>query len=70
MENKILAKCNTRCNCLTKTWDPVCGDNGIAYMSACLAGCEKSVGTGINMVNIFSVLEANVLFTALICAMI
>ncbi|KAK7795560.1 hypothetical protein U0070_015579, partial [Myodes glareolus] len=48
VEKKILANCNTRCNCLTKTWDPVCGDNGIAYMSACLAGCEKSVGTGIN----------------------
>ncbi|XP_049991262.1 LOW QUALITY PROTEIN: solute carrier organic anion transporter family member 1A5-like [Alexandromys fortis] len=50
VENKILANCNTRCNCLTKMWDPVCGDNGIAYMSACCAGCEKSVGTGINMV--------------------
>ncbi|XP_013208254.1 solute carrier organic anion transporter family member 1A5-like [Microtus ochrogaster] len=50
VENKFLAKCNTMCNCLTNTWDPVCGDNGIAYMSACLAGCEKSVGTGINMV--------------------
>ncbi|KAK7833975.1 hypothetical protein U0070_004956, partial [Myodes glareolus] len=50
VEKKILANCNTRCNCLTNTWDPVCGDNGIAYMSPCLAGCEKSVGTGINMV--------------------
>ncbi|XP_051011496.1 solute carrier organic anion transporter family member 1A5-like [Acomys russatus] len=49
VENKVLADCNTRCSCLTKTWDPVCGDNGIAYISACLAGCEKSVGTGINM---------------------
>ncbi|XP_060239408.1 solute carrier organic anion transporter family member 1A5-like [Meriones unguiculatus] len=50
VENMVLADCNTRCSCLTKTWDPVCGDNGLAYMSACLAGCEKSVGTGINMV--------------------
>ncbi|XP_051011488.1 solute carrier organic anion transporter family member 1A5-like [Acomys russatus] len=50
VESKALADCNTRCSCLTKTWDPVCGDNGIAYMSACLAGCEKSAGTGINMV--------------------
>nr|XP_048288522.1 solute carrier organic anion transporter family member 1A5-like isoform X1 [Myodes glareolus] len=49
-DHKVLADCNTRCNCLTKTWDPVCGDNGLSYMSACLAGCEKSVGTGINMV--------------------
>ncbi|XP_055466180.1 solute carrier organic anion transporter family member 1A5-like isoform X2 [Psammomys obesus] len=50
VENPVLADCNTRCSCLTKTWDPVCGDNGLVYMSACLAGCEKSVGTGINMV--------------------
>ncbi|XP_055461622.1 solute carrier organic anion transporter family member 1A5-like [Psammomys obesus] len=50
VENEVLTDCNTRCSCLTKTWDPVCGDNGLAYMSACLAGCETSVGTGINMV--------------------
>ncbi|XP_028613420.1 solute carrier organic anion transporter family member 1A6-like [Grammomys surdaster] len=50
MENKFLADCNTRCDCLTKSWDPVCGDNGLAYMSPCLAGCEKSVGKGIKMV--------------------
>lgn len=50
VENKVLADCNTRCSCLTNTWDPVCGDNGLSYMSACLAGCEKSVGTGTNMV--------------------
>ncbi|KAL1775626.1 solute carrier organic anion transporter family member 1A5 isoform X1 [Sigmodon hispidus] len=50
MENKVLADCNIRCSCINKTWDPVCGDNGVAYMSACLAGCEQSVGTGINMV--------------------
>ncbi|XP_031236902.1 solute carrier organic anion transporter family member 1A4-like [Mastomys coucha] len=50
VENEVLADCNTRCSCLTNTWDPVCGDNGLAYMSACLAGCEKSVGTGIKMV--------------------
>ncbi|XP_034368542.1 solute carrier organic anion transporter family member 1A5 isoform X1 [Arvicanthis niloticus] len=49
-ENKVLADCNTRCSCVTNTWDPVCGDNGLAYMSACLAGCEKSVGTGTHMV--------------------
>ncbi|GAB1291407.1 Solute carrier organic anion transporter family member [Apodemus speciosus] len=50
VENKVLADCNTRCGCLMNTWDPVCGDNGLSYMSACLAGCEKSVGTGTHMV--------------------
>ncbi|XP_010987134.1 solute carrier organic anion transporter family member 1A2 [Camelus dromedarius] len=45
----ILADCNMNCNCPTKIWDPVCGNNGLSYMSACLAGCETSSGTGINM---------------------
>ncbi|XP_019593751.2 solute carrier organic anion transporter family member 1A2 isoform X1 [Rhinolophus sinicus] len=48
--NAILADCNMDCNCPIKTWDPVCGSNGLSYMSACLAGCETFVGTGINMV--------------------
>ncbi|KAM5262912.1 solute carrier organic anion transporter family member 1A2 [Ctenodactylus gundi] len=50
MGNTVLADCNKACSCPTKTWDPVCGDNGLSYMSACLAGCEASVGTGLNMV--------------------
>lgn len=50
VENKVLADCNRGCSCSTNSWDPVCGDNGLAYMSACLAGCKKSVGTGTNMV--------------------
>ncbi|XP_023379857.1 solute carrier organic anion transporter family member 1A2 [Pteropus vampyrus] len=48
--NAILADCNMDCNCPTKIWDPVCGSNSLSYMSACLAGCETFVGTGINMV--------------------
>ncbi|XP_010614058.1 solute carrier organic anion transporter family member 1A2 isoform X3 [Fukomys damarensis] len=48
--NKVIADCNKVCNCPTKIWDPVCGDNGLSYMSACLAGCETSVGTGLSMV--------------------
>ncbi|KAM5333580.1 solute carrier organic anion transporter family member 1A2 isoform 1-T3 [Glossophaga mutica] len=48
--NAILADCNSDCNCPTKTWDPVCGSNGLSYMSACLAGCETFVGTGLKMV--------------------
>ncbi|KAI5158776.1 solute carrier organic anion transporter family member 1A2 [Manis pentadactyla] len=49
-ENAILADCNMDCNCPTNIWDPVCGNNGLSYMSACLAGCDSSVGLGINMV--------------------
>ncbi|XP_062051502.1 solute carrier organic anion transporter family member 1A2 [Lepus europaeus] len=48
--NNIFADCNKDCNCPATIWDPVCGDNGLSYMSACLAGCESSIGTGINMV--------------------
>ncbi|XP_003470492.2 solute carrier organic anion transporter family member 1A2 [Cavia porcellus] len=47
---EVLADCNKLCNCPTKIWDPVCGDNGLSYMSACLAGCETSAGTGLGMV--------------------
>ncbi|XP_054447343.1 solute carrier organic anion transporter family member 1A2 isoform X2 [Pteronotus mesoamericanus] len=48
--NVILADCNMDCNCQTNIWDPVCGSNGLSYMSACLAGCETFVGTGLKMV--------------------
>ncbi|XP_058298888.1 solute carrier organic anion transporter family member 1A2 isoform X3 [Hylobates moloch] len=50
MENNIFADCNVDCNCPSKIWDPVCGNNGLSYLSACLAGCETSIGMGINMV--------------------
>ncbi|KAM5252979.1 solute carrier organic anion transporter family member 1A2 isoform 2-T7 [Hipposideros larvatus] len=50
VENAILADCNMNCNCPTKIWDPVCGSNGLSYLSACLAGCETFIGTGIKMV--------------------
>ncbi|XP_020666992.3 solute carrier organic anion transporter family member 1A2 isoform X1 [Pogona vitticeps] len=46
VETTLYTDCNRGCNCSTKLWDPVCGDNGIAYVSACLAGCEVSNGTG------------------------
>ncbi|NWJ03914.1 SO1A2 protein, partial [Crypturellus undulatus] len=49
-ENTLLAGCNSDCNCTLKVWDPVCGDNGITYVSPCLAGCKASTGTGKHVV--------------------
>ncbi|NWU80659.1 SO1B1 protein, partial [Onychorhynchus coronatus] len=49
-KNIYMASCNADCTCNLDQWDPVCGDNGITYMTACLAGCKSSTGTGKNMV--------------------
>ncbi|XP_060101801.1 solute carrier organic anion transporter family member 1A2-like isoform X2 [Heteronotia binoei] len=49
-ETSLFAECNSHCGCSTKVWDPVCGENGIAYVSACLAGCDVVNGTGRNTV--------------------
>uniref|UniRef100_A0A7M4FYN1 Solute carrier organic anion transporter family member n=1 Tax=Crocodylus porosus TaxID=8502 RepID=A0A7M4FYN1_CROPO len=46
----LIASCNSDCNCMLNQWDPVCGDNGITYMTACFAGCKSSTGSGKNMV--------------------
>ncbi|XP_048865516.1 solute carrier organic anion transporter family member 1C1-like [Brienomyrus brachyistius] len=42
--------CNSACLCSGKDWDPVCGENGITYISPCLAGCRLSSGSGKNTV--------------------
>uniref|UniRef100_A0A8C4VWL8 Solute carrier organic anion transporter family member n=1 Tax=Gopherus evgoodei TaxID=1825980 RepID=A0A8C4VWL8_9SAUR len=46
----LSSSCNSDCSCVLNQWDPVCGDNGITYMTACFAGCKSSIGTGKNMV--------------------
>ncbi|KAM4747523.1 solute carrier organic anion transporter family member 1C1-like [Rhinophrynus dorsalis] len=46
----LYSECNSDCKCSSKHWDPVCGDNQITYMSACLAGCKSSQGSGKNIV--------------------
>ncbi|XP_044534084.1 solute carrier organic anion transporter family member 1B3-like [Gracilinanus agilis] len=42
--------CNSDCNCDANLWDPVCGDNGLTYITPCLAGCKSSVGHGKDLV--------------------
>ncbi|KAM9311392.1 solute carrier organic anion transporter family member 1A6-like [Gastrophryne carolinensis] len=46
----FLSSCNMDCQCSSGQWDPVCGDNKVTYMSACLAGCKASSGTGKDIV--------------------
>ncbi|XP_030920275.1 solute carrier organic anion transporter family member 1C1-like [Geospiza fortis] len=48
--NSLFSECNSHCKCASNVWDPVCGANGITYVSACLAGCGTSVGHGQNTV--------------------
>ncbi|PIO22581.1 hypothetical protein AB205_0208970 [Aquarana catesbeiana] len=40
------SQCNLQCLCPKDHWDPVCGDNGVTYYSACYAGCRMSNRTG------------------------
>ncbi|XP_061107653.1 solute carrier organic anion transporter family member 1C1-like [Conger conger] len=48
-EHTLFSECNAGCSCSGKEWDPVCSENGITYMSPCLAGCTSSSGFGKNM---------------------
>ncbi|XP_076860852.1 solute carrier organic anion transporter family member 1C1-like isoform X2 [Brachyhypopomus gauderio] len=49
MEGGLLSSCNTGCECPLSQWDPVCGQNGVTYVSACYAGCNSTHGLGRNM---------------------
>lgn len=49
-EPSLFSDCNTDCLCSGREWDPVCGENGLTYVSPCLAGCTSSSGSGRNMV--------------------
>ncbi|KAG8536258.1 hypothetical protein GDO81_026798, partial [Engystomops pustulosus] len=45
-KQQLLSSCNADCSCSSQQWDPVCGANNITYVSACLAGCKSSSGSG------------------------
>lgn len=49
-KHSVFTTCNSGCFCSATEWDPVCGENGITYVSPCLAGCTSSVGSGKNTV--------------------
>ncbi|CAH7430885.1 solute carrier organic anion transporter family member 1B2 [Phodopus roborovskii] len=34
--------CNSDCSCDQNQWEPICGKNGVTYISPCLAGCKSS----------------------------
>uniref|UniRef100_A0A667WMS4 Solute carrier organic anion transporter family member n=1 Tax=Myripristis murdjan TaxID=586833 RepID=A0A667WMS4_9TELE len=36
------AQCISHCNCFTSSISPVCGANGVTYLSACFAGCTNA----------------------------
>ncbi|XP_068827032.1 solute carrier organic anion transporter family member 1C1 isoform X3 [Capricornis sumatraensis] len=45
-ERALFSECNSRCKCSETKWEPICGENGITYASACLAGCQTSTRSG------------------------
>ncbi|XP_074124983.1 solute carrier organic anion transporter family member 1B1-like isoform X2 [Sminthopsis crassicaudata] len=50
LQNISFSECNSDCNCDVNLWDPVCGDDGLTYISPCFAGCKSSTGYGKDMV--------------------
>ncbi|XP_028999913.1 solute carrier organic anion transporter family member 3A1-like isoform X2 [Betta splendens] len=43
--------CISNCNCYTASVSPVCGSNGVTYLSACFAGCTTPNLTGCSCVS-------------------
>ncbi|XP_077517853.1 solute carrier organic anion transporter family member 4A1-like isoform X2 [Amblyomma americanum] len=36
-------QCNSDCNCTSSILNPICGADGVVYLSPCLAGCRREV---------------------------
>ncbi|KAL7982212.1 hypothetical protein Chor_009810 [Crotalus horridus] len=60
----LYADCNRHCNCSTKTWDPVCGENGITSLKP----EEKSFGVGLHSLTarLFAGIPSPIYFGAMI----
>ncbi|KAM9754800.1 solute carrier organic anion transporter family member 3A1 isoform 2-T2 [Menidia menidia] len=39
---KPQAQCISHCDCFTSSISPVCGSNGVTYLSSCFAGCTRT----------------------------
>lgn len=50
-KHSVFTGCNSDCFCSASDWDPICAENGITYVSPCLAGCTSSAGSGKNTVS-------------------
>ncbi|XP_069749158.1 solute carrier organic anion transporter family member 2A1-like [Narcine bancroftii] len=38
--SSLISSCNMNCQCLAATYNPVCGTDGVEYVSPCHAGCK------------------------------
>ncbi|XP_059808465.1 solute carrier organic anion transporter family member 3A1-like [Hypanus sabinus] len=55
------APCNSDCNCKTTAYNPVCGSDGVTYLSSCFAGCSSVNLTSCACLNIGPVKNATVI---------
>ena len=40
-EEAVIHPCNEKCYCTTKSYEPICGHDGVEYFSPCHAGCDN-----------------------------
>ncbi|XP_067827252.1 solute carrier organic anion transporter family member 3A1 [Heptranchias perlo] len=55
------APCNSDCDCKTTAYNPVCGSDGVTYLSSCFAGCSNLNLTACACLNIGPIKNATVI---------